>query len=83
MCIEIPKLPDVALGLGLSLEPPSLTTPSLGVDFCCRFNLIPSFTIPIPLPPLTLNVGVVASLSAVTQAIQLYLDSVLPECPRE
>jgi hypothetical protein len=83
MCIEIPKLPEITLGLGLSLDPPSLTTPSIGVDFCCRFNLLPPITIHLPLPPLSLNVGVVASLSAVTQAIQAYLDSVAPDCPRE
>ncbi len=82
-CIPIPELPNPTLGLGLSIEPPSLPSFSGDVDLCCKilsFNIVPP---PLPLPPFALNAAVTATLNNCIAAVQAYIDALPLDCPSE
>lgn len=87
-CLAAPQIPLPALpsplSLSLSLQLPTLSTPSLSLTLCCTFNL-PSIS--ISLPPLELGFlgeAAVAAIQAflfVIQQINAFLAQLTISCP--
>lgn len=80
-CIPNPAVTLPTLPSPLSIDPPglpSISTPGL----CCQ--LIPPFTlsIPITLPPGTLNPAVIATINAALRQVEDFVANLIPECPR-
>ena len=65
--ITLPTLPN-----GLTLTPPSFSV-SFSADLCCKIAI--QIPIHIPIPPLTLNPTILATINTYIGAAQDYLDS--------
>lgn len=83
-CIDLP-LPTVpTLPFGLTLGVPlDVSIPGGTLDFCCKILDLPPVSLPIPLPPLILNAGVISALNAAISAVNAYHDALTFSCPFE
>jgi len=86
VCIGIPVPPFPTLPAGFSF--PSIPLPPVpNLDLCCQFHLEDYLP---PIPPIPwpggVNVGVLQAINAVMLAaqiaVQAYVDSLVPECPK-
>ena len=80
-CIPGPSISLGTLPAGISLTPPTIpaiTTPGLCCQLVSPFTVIP----PVPLGPLVANSAVLVALNVTLQAVQTYINSLVPDCPR-
>lgn len=80
--LPLPVAPTLPFGLtaGASLD---VSVPGGTLDFCCKILAIPPVAVPIPLPPLILNVGVITALNVAISALNAYHDALTFDCPFE
>ena len=81
-CTPLPKVPLPTLPGGLSLTPPQPSA-SFNADLCCKMLPVPLATPAAPLPPLTINPGVIAIVNQVMSQITTFLNSLTIPCPKE
>lgn len=84
-CIPNPIPGPGTIGGPFSIPGPPTFTPPTGPDakLCCQsvsFPAIPAL-LPLPIPPPILE-GAVAFIDEGLEAIQAFLDSIEPDCPR-
>lgn len=83
-CVDLPIPTLPVLGLGLSLEPPSTPPIDFDLNLCCKIASIHIPPIPLPLPPLVVNLSTAALVDAAMAAIEEFLNQIpLPDCPKE
>lgn len=81
-CIPLPKAPRVTSPFPFSIEPPELPSASPSLTVCCKLFAFP-IKVPLPLGPLVINPGVIATVNAAMDVVDAFIDSLAFECPRE
>lgn len=82
-CIPGPKVDLPTLPAPLTLGLPEANLGPVTINICC---VLPPFTTPplvVPIPPVILNPGIIATFNGKVQMIQAFLDKFQHDCPRE
>lgn len=80
-CVEVklPELPELGLGLSLSVELPSV---EFDATLCCKL-----LQFELGLPPIDLGISlslpIFAAVNAALGAVQAYIDALPLECPKQ
>lgn len=82
-CIELPDVSAPVLPPPLTITPPSLTTPGLDINLCCKMPPISIPSVPLAIPPIILNPAVIATLNAYIASAVDYINSLSLPCPLE
>jgi hypothetical protein len=82
-CLPLPALPLPSIPAPFSLIPELPKVPSIQLDVCCQAINLGEPNIPIPLPPLVLNTGVIQLMNKGIAVVRAYLDALPIDCPRE
>ena len=76
--IELPTLPD-----GISLALPDLGPGDFAADLCCKIAAVSTPEIIPPIPPLVLDLAILALIDTALSKIDSYLDKLPLDCPKE
>jgi hypothetical protein len=82
-CVNVPRVPPIALKSPLSIAPPELPLPRFQAGWCCAIVDLEPPPLRVPIPPILIDLPLIQAIEDVIAQVDEAIDSIQPQCPRE